>query len=217
MPQVAFEEVDISTGGIPMRKAFEGISHIVLRKHRYRVVLATRLGSDDLPLNGDCSNPQESNRLIRYALGLRGEERLDILIHEMLHACFWDVKEEGVAEASTDIAKTMYRIGYRNGSDLAMLPDKDWIDTIILRKKRYSLQRVSGMKPGCIAKSSLPHERNKTIQIRTSVKGEREIEALLKGMLIACFPDMDENEAIAETAKSIAKSLWRMGYRRTLS
>lgn len=199
-----------------MRKAFEGISHIVLRKHRYRVILATRLGTEDYPLNGDCSNPQESHRIIRYYLGLRGEERLDILIHEMLHACFWDVREEGVSEASTDIARTMWKIGFRNGSDLALLPDKDWIDTIIIRKKRYALQRVSGMKPGRIATSSLPGERNKTIQIRTSVKGEKEIEALLRGMLIACFPDMDEDEAIAETSKSIAKSLWRMGYRRTI-
>lgn len=198
-----------------MRKSFEGISRICLRKRRYRVVLATKLGASDDPLDGDCSNPTFPDRVIRYYVGLKGERRLDVLIHEMLHACFWDVREEGIEEAASDVARVLWRIGYRNEDDL-LLPDKEWPHTVILRRKRWLFERVAGLPPGCVGKVSEPNEKSKFIKLRVSLKGERQLEAVLRLTLLACYPDFDE-EAIGETSKDIARALWRIGYRRTLT
>ena len=199
-----------------MRKAFGNISHIVLRGKRYRIVLASKLGSEDNPLDGSCSDPNSPGKTIHYSVGLRGELRLDVLIHEMLHACFWDVREEGIEEAATDISHCLWRIGYRNGSDLAMLPDNDWPQHIMVRKKMYLFKRVAGLKKGKVCEVSRPNERNKTIQIRTSLRGEAELESIIRVLLMACYPDFDEVVA-EETSANISRALWRMGYRRTLA
>lgn len=198
-----------------MRKSFEGISRICLRKRRYRVLLATKLGAADEPLDGDCSNPTFPDRMIRYYVGLKGERRLDVLIHEMLHACFWDVREEGIGEASTDVARVLWKVGYRNEDDL-LLPDKEWPQTVVLRRKRWLFERAAGLPTGIAGRVSELSEKSKSIKIRTSLKGEKEMEAVLRFTLLACYPDFDE-EAIAETSKDIARALWRIGYRRTLA
>lgn len=199
-----------------MRKAFDNISHILLRGKRYRIVLATKLGSEDDPLDGTCSDPKDKGKTIHYNVGLRGERRLDVLIHEMLHACFWDVREEGVSEAAEDIAHCLWKIGYRNGSDLAMLPDSSWPSQVIIRKRKYTFERVPGLKKGQVGTASRPDERNKSIKIRTSLRGEKELEAALRLLIMACYPDFDEVVA-TETSSSVARALWRMGYRRNWS
>jgi hypothetical protein len=198
-----------------MRKSFEGISRICLRGRRYRILLATKLGSDNAPLDGDCSNPIYPDRIIRYYVGLRGENRLNVLIHEMLHACFWDVREEGIEEASTDASRVLWRVGYRNDDDL-LLPDRAWPHTVLLRRKRWAFERVAGLPTGSIGMVSKPLDKPKKISVRISLNGERELEAVLRLTLLACYPDFDE-EAIGETSKDIARALWRIGYRRTIT
>jgi len=66
-----------------------------------------------LAVNGDCDSPDTRNKTIRIAQQLRGEERLAVLIHEMLHATNWNLDETWVEKASTDIARALWRLGYR--------------------------------------------------------------------------------------------------------
>lgn len=175
--------------------------------------MATKLGSTDDPLYGDCSNPQYPDKMIRYYVGLTGQIRLDILIHEMLHACFWDVREQGIEEAATDISRLLWRLGYRNGADL-LLSDKEWPHVVTLRRKKWGLEKVSGLQRGVSVVVSEQDDKDKKIKLRISLRGEGELESIIKGALTACFPDFDE-EATAETSKDIARALWRIGYRRT--
>jgi hypothetical protein len=44
---------------------------------------------------------------------LKGVERLDTEIHEAIHACLPDVAEEAVGMAAEDIARYLWRRGYR--------------------------------------------------------------------------------------------------------
>ena len=54
-----------------------------------------------------------ANKTITVRSTLRGEVELDTLIHEMLHACHWDLDESAIEETATDIARALHRIGYR--------------------------------------------------------------------------------------------------------
>lgn len=40
------------------------------------------------------------------------QRELEILIHEALHACLWDLAEESVEETARDIAALLEKLGY---------------------------------------------------------------------------------------------------------
>lgn len=192
-----------------MRKAFENIKRITLRNKRYKIVLVSKLGSGSNPLHGDCSDPNGPDPTIRYFCGLKGERRLDVVIHEMLHACFWDISEESIGESATDIARALWRFGWH------MIDEEGYqgktAQYLMLRGKRYKHERVSGLKTGENGEVSCPSSKNKILRIRTSLKGEKELRQYIIYMLYACFWDFDE-KAVEETAKDIARSLVRIGY-----
>lgn len=62
---------------------------------------------------GRCDSPHTTNKTIRIWGGLKGEEELEVLLHEMLHAAFWQIDEEYIESAAKDISKILYRLGYR--------------------------------------------------------------------------------------------------------
>jgi len=194
-----------------MRRHFRDIKQIILRGKRYRIVLATKMGPEDNPIYGQCSDPNDSGKVIMYYVGLKGEKRLEVFIHEMLHACFWDVSEEGIEEGGKCIAKAIWRMGYR------LEPDDDLPSAtprfITLRGKRYRFERIAGMKTGTNTVVSAPYVKKKIMQVRSSLKGEKDLQVILMAMLYACYWDFDE-EAIKESSKDICRSLWRMGYRK---
>jgi len=66
---------------------------------------------------GDCSPPESARKVIRVHAGLRGEERLEVLLHELLHASHWIVDEEHVRRSAVDIARVLWRVGYRLGDE----------------------------------------------------------------------------------------------------
>ena len=45
---------------------------------------------------------------------LRGEQRLDTVIHELLHAALPDLDEDAVNTTASDIARLLWRLGYRD-------------------------------------------------------------------------------------------------------
>lgn len=66
-----------------------------------------------LAVDGDCDPPAARNKAIRIAQQLHGERRLAVLIHEMLHATHWSLDEAWIDAVSTDIARALWRLGYR--------------------------------------------------------------------------------------------------------
>jgi hypothetical protein len=65
-------------------------------------------------LGGECQAPFIKNReMCIPTLGHKVTE-LDTIIHESLHACCWDLDEEAVHESARDIARILWRLGWRN-------------------------------------------------------------------------------------------------------
>lgn len=54
----------------------------------------------------------EESREIEIKPTLCGEEELDCLIHESLHACFPDLSDFAVNESATSIAKLLIKLNY---------------------------------------------------------------------------------------------------------
>ena len=64
-------------------------------------------------LDGWCDNPWAKNKQIAVWSRLRGLRELDTIIHECLHAGFNDLKEESIDGFASDLARILWRLGYR--------------------------------------------------------------------------------------------------------
>ena len=70
-------------------------------------------------IDGLCCYPEsdDSEKSITISPKLRGRRRLDVIIHECLHAEFPSLEksdeEEWVSTAATNISKLLWRMGYR--------------------------------------------------------------------------------------------------------
>lgn len=62
---------------------------------------------------GRCEHPRAPAKEIVVAAGLTGEEELNTTLHELLHAAFWDLDETAIEEAGTDLARALWRLGWR--------------------------------------------------------------------------------------------------------
>lgn len=78
---------------------------------RWRLQFAPRLSDD-----GRCDPPDQTGKTITIALRLRGERHLCVLIHEMLHAVGWHIDEQHIDQTASDIARVLWRLGYRQQS-----------------------------------------------------------------------------------------------------
>lgn len=66
---------------------------------------------------GYCQPPDKPNKEILIRSSLKGEELLDTLIHEILHAGDWDKDEPWVDEVATDMARILWKLGYRRNGE----------------------------------------------------------------------------------------------------
>lgn len=64
---------------------------------------------------GDCTDPDEPHRMIRVDSKLKGEAELDTILHELLHAADWSKDEDWIGDRATEIARVLWRLGYRKG------------------------------------------------------------------------------------------------------
>lgn len=64
---------------------------------------------------GECDPPDKPNKEIRVLERLVGEERLEVLVHEMLHAASWHLDEEYVKQFAQDMARNLTKLGYTDG------------------------------------------------------------------------------------------------------
>ena len=88
--------------------------YITVRGKRWKLLFEYL--SKSLKCWGICDSPAHSAKRIRVHKALRGEHRLEIILHEIMHAANWDLAEEAVAETARDMARTLTRLGYSNES-----------------------------------------------------------------------------------------------------
>ena len=67
------------------------------------------------PIHGICDHPENKGLpCIRITNGFRPTQgTLELLIHEALHACNWHASEDKVEMTARDIARFLWRLGYR--------------------------------------------------------------------------------------------------------
>lgn len=66
------------------------------------------------PIDGICRNPRnESRPSLRVCTNISTRKGLETLIHESLHACFWAKSEEKVEQTAYDVARLLWRLGFR--------------------------------------------------------------------------------------------------------
>jgi len=78
-------------------------------KHKFRGKLYKIV---EIPI-GECDAPDQDKPEIRIVMGIGGKKRLEIMIHESIHSCLWDLAESTVEEVAGDIARLLWKDGWR--------------------------------------------------------------------------------------------------------
>jgi len=76
-----------------------------IRGKMWNVRRVTNLGN----ARGSCDPPTKPNKEIKILSSLRGQEFLEVLLHEILHAALWDLDEQAVSETAEDAARAIWR------------------------------------------------------------------------------------------------------------
>ena len=77
---------------------------------KYWKLIFSKLRGDYL---GKCDAPDTNDKKIRISKNLEEVEELDVLIHELLHAADWYKDEEWVERTASEIAKVLWKLGWR--------------------------------------------------------------------------------------------------------
>ncbi len=64
---------------------------------------------------GECDPPDAPKKEIRIRERLKGEQKLEVIIHEHLHAAAWHVDEKFVKQFAEDLARNLTKLGYSDG------------------------------------------------------------------------------------------------------
>ncbi len=64
-------------------------------------------------VRGLTDGPSTKNKAMWINKNLSGVKLLDTYIHEALHCCIWDLSEDTVHETANDLARFLWRLGYR--------------------------------------------------------------------------------------------------------
>ncbi len=88
------------------------MTRLTILGRRWRLRFAPNMGN-----RGECDPPDQPGKEIRISSSLDGEERLEVLIHELLHAAGWHIDETFVERFARDVARTLWRLNYRSGND----------------------------------------------------------------------------------------------------
>lgn len=85
--------------------------HVTILGKRYRLEFTRLRGKD-----GDCDDPRTKGKTLRIHKGLSEKDTLETVIHEALHAADWHKDEPWVDHVSRDIARILWRLGWRRPS-----------------------------------------------------------------------------------------------------
>jgi hypothetical protein len=82
--------------------------------------------------------------------------------------------------------------------------------TATMRGKRWNVRNVSALPIGELGECNYDE---RTLRIPTDGDTEAELDTCIHEALHGCLPDLAE-DAVEETATSIASLLWRLGWRK---
>ena len=71
----------------------------------------------DEETGGECDSPDTHGKEIRIATDIKNQDELEIIIHELLHAADWSKDEEWVEAIAYDIARILWKLGWKKGTD----------------------------------------------------------------------------------------------------
>jgi len=86
------------------------ITHNVRGKN-YKIEFKSPKNKRDL---GECDN---ENKIILIRPSLKDRIRLEVTLHEVLHACCPDLNEDAIDETAMSLSKLLWRLGYRRDND----------------------------------------------------------------------------------------------------
>jgi len=87
--------------------------YVTILEKTWQLVFSKRINKkNDRGLCDD--HASYKNPKIHIKRDLRGEERLEVLIHEMMHAANWPLDEGFVSKFSKDAARELVKLGYCN-------------------------------------------------------------------------------------------------------
>ena len=67
----------------------------------------------DEETGGECDSPDTNGKEIRIATDIKNQDELEVIIHELLHAADWSKDEEWVEVIADDIARTLWKLGWK--------------------------------------------------------------------------------------------------------
>ena len=88
---------------------------LTIMGRRWNLVFVDHI--DGQGARGECDPPDAPKKEIRIRARLNGEEKLEVLIHEMLHAASWHIDEEFVKQFSADAARNLTQLGFTDGEE----------------------------------------------------------------------------------------------------
>lgn len=77
------------------------------RHKRYRIKLNRILSPGCL---GYCNPPKDKKPVLALSVDVPKKRRVEIAIHEALHACLWDLDEKAVRRTAKDIASFLKKL-----------------------------------------------------------------------------------------------------------
>lgn len=83
------------------------------KRYEIKVIPRQEFNPKGALINGLTEAPDVKGKAIYIADELKGETLLEVTIHEALHACDWYKDEEWVCQAGHDIARLLWRLGWR--------------------------------------------------------------------------------------------------------
>lgn len=63
---------------------------------------------------GNIDSPNIKGKEVRIRSTLKDEEKLEVIIHELLHGCGWWLDEEWIEMTALDVSRILWRLGYRD-------------------------------------------------------------------------------------------------------
>ena len=67
--------------------------------------------------HGECDHPEKPKKQIRIRKDLKDRLQLEALIHEMLHACEWNLDEEWIHSTGYELSVVLWKLGWRETED----------------------------------------------------------------------------------------------------
>jgi hypothetical protein len=85
---------------------------VLVRGKVWRLVHTRSLPKD---VDGECDAPSTKKKQIRIRAEIKDQRLLDVYVHELIHACLWDLGEGPVASLANAVAHDLWNDGLRTG------------------------------------------------------------------------------------------------------